>query len=98
VTGADAASGDDHVLDQVVSVLGEIVGEDVIEALEVGAATSLSADLELESIEFVVLGEKLLDRFGESVDFLAWSAKMELEELMELTVGDIADFVTSCAG
>lgn len=88
-------TGDDDVLDRVVAVLGEIVGEDVVEALEVGATTSLSADLELESIEFVVLAEKLQERFGDPVDFIAWSAKMDLEELMGLTVGEIADFVAS---
>lgn len=90
------AAGGDAVLADVIAVLGEIVGEEIVEALEVDAATSLSADLELESIEFVVLAEKLQDRFGEAVDFIAWSAKMDIEDLMGLTVGEIADFVASC--
>ncbi len=79
---------------QVLSeMIGEIIGEDYASEMTINMETSFAQDLELESIEFVALAEKLRDRFGESVDFVGWLANMELEQIIEITVGQVVNFV-----
>ncbi|HEV7760951.1 MAG TPA: hypothetical protein VGO78_18225, partial [Acidimicrobiales bacterium] len=51
--------------------------------------------LELESLEFVALAERLLDHYGGQVDFVAWLATMELDEIISLTVGSLVAFIVA---
>jgi acyl carrier protein len=51
--------------------------------------------LELESIEFVTLAEKITERYGDPVDLIDWLATKELDDLIALTVGEIVDFLAS---
>ena len=85
------------VLADIAEILLEVIGDDLLLAGEIGSDTSFDEDLELESIEFVALAEKLLERYGEQVDFVAWLAGMELEEIIALTVGQLVDFVVAAA-
>jgi len=85
-----------EVLGAVTEMIGSIVGEDYLLDLEVGMETSFDQDLELESIEFVALSEKLMERYGEQVDFITWLGDMELEEIMGLCVGQLVRHITSC--
>lgn len=94
-SGTVAGLDREQVLQDIIVALAVIVGEEVIEALEVNEETALSGDLELESIEFVVLAEKIQQKYGDAVDFISWSAKLELDELMDLTVGQVVEFVLS---
>ena len=57
--------------------------------------TSFGNDLELESIEFVALAEKLQARY-EKVDFVRWLSEKELEEIIELKVGDVVTYIDTC--
>jgi acyl carrier protein len=57
--------------------------------------TSFGSDLELESIEFVALAEKLQARY-EKVDFVRWLSEKELEEIIELKVGDVVTYIDTC--
>ncbi len=83
------------MLAAVGSMIVEIVGEDYLLDLEIGMATSFSEDLELESIEFVTLAEKLAERYGDAVDFVAWLADTELDDLIGMTVGTLVTFVAA---
>lgn len=87
---------DADVLAVVVRLVREVVGEAWIEELEIGRETSFGRDLELESIEFVALAERLQEVWGARVDFVGWLASMELEALIELTVGELVEHVESC--
>lgn len=89
-------SPDADVLAVVVRLVREVVGEAWIEEIEIGRQTSFGRDLELESIEFVALAERLQEVWGERVDFVGWLASMELEALIELTVGELVEHVESC--
>ncbi|ONK14106.1 phosphopantetheine-binding protein [Streptomyces sp. MP131-18] len=60
---------------------------------EIGMDTSLGEDLMLESIDLVALSERLADRYGERVNLAELIAGMELDELIELTVGRLVDHV-----
>ncbi|MGO9028567.1 MAG: acyl carrier protein [Acidimicrobiales bacterium] len=87
---------EEAVLATVIELIGEIIGEDYLEDIDVTMESTITEDLELESIEFVALAEKLRERYGDRVDFVDWIAGMELEEIIQLTVGQLVEFVVSC--
>ena len=84
------------VLDVVATLIGEVVGEDFLFDTPITMGTSFSEDLELESIEFVALSERLQQHYGDTVDFVVWISEMELREIMGLTVGQLVEYITSC--
>jgi acyl carrier protein len=83
----------DAVLAEVDRMLAEVIGDDLLLDGPLTMETSFDGDLQLESIEFVALAEKLLETYGERVDFVAWMADMELDDIIALTVGQLVDFV-----
>ena len=92
---ASAPPTSDEVLAEVRSVLVEVIGDDFLLDTEIELDTSFNEDLELESIEFVALSERLLERYGSQVDFVAWMAEMDLDEIIALTVGELVDFIVT---
>ncbi len=86
----------ERILEDVAGLVREVVGEAWIETADIGMETAFGADLELESIEFVALGERLSAHFGPEVDFVGWLSGMELDEILALRVGDLVDFIASC--
>jgi acyl carrier protein len=85
----------DQVLTSFANLLREIIGESWVNDLDINRDTSFSTDLELESIEFVALAEKLQETYGSKVDFANWLADKELDQIIGLTVGDVVDFITA---
>ncbi len=82
-----------RVLRDVTEILAGVVGEEWVEETPITYATTFSRDLEVESIELVVLFEKLRERYGEGMDFPEWLTGMDMEAVMNLTVGDLVDFI-----
>ncbi|MUN36027.1 acyl carrier protein [Actinomadura litoris] len=76
------------VLDEVVRMLTEVVGEDFLLDVEVGPDTTFGDELALESIEFVALVELLRERYT-GVDFPAFIAALDIDRIVGLTVGDV---------
>jgi acyl carrier protein len=85
----------DDALTQVVRMLAEVVGEDFLLDVEIGRDTTFNEDLGLESIEFVALADKLRDHYGDGVDLAAFIAGMDIDEIMDLTVGDLVDHIAA---
>ena len=85
-----------EILTAVVNSIREVVGEEWINDEEIGLSTSFGDDLELESIEFVALAEQLQSHYGEKLDFVAWLSSKQLDEIIELTVGDVVEFIEEC--
>jgi acyl carrier protein len=86
-----------EVVAALTEMLGEVIGEDELAMLdEITLETSFNEDLELESIEFVALAELLMGHYGERVDFVAWIADMELEQIIEMQVGELVAFIVTC--
>ena len=83
----------ESVLAELDRILTEVIGDDLLLDGPLSMETSFDADLQLESIEFVALAEQLLETYGEQVDFVAWMAAMELDDIIGLTVGQVVDFV-----
>jgi acyl carrier protein len=85
----------DEVLATVARLIREVIDEPWIEELPITMDTSLS-DLEMESIEFVALAEKIRSRFGNEAEFIAWLGEMELDEIIGLRVGQLVEFICQC--
>jgi acyl carrier protein len=88
----------DHVtdvLEVVQDMLVDVIGPEYLIDLSIGLDTSFDEDLELESLEFVALAERLLQHYGGQVDFVAWLATMELDEIISLGVGDLVAFIVA---
>jgi acyl carrier protein len=86
----------DQILVEVRAMLTEIIGKEYALGLDIGMDTSFDADLELESIEFVKLSAMLTEQYGDRVDFVAYLATKELDEIIELTVGQVITHIASC--
>ena len=86
----------DEILKAVEQALVEIAGDEILIAGPISLSTSFNGDLELESIEFVALAEKLQQRFGERVDFVGWISGKELDQIIQLSVGELVEFIRSC--
>lgn len=85
------------VLADLEQILVDVIGDDLLLDGPLTMDTSFDQDLQLESIEFVALSERLLETYGEQVDFVGWLAEMELDDIIALTVGQLVDFVATHA-
>src|SRR6266545_6744188 len=93
VTTPNGDTSPDHILATVSRLVAEVIGEGYDLDLEITRDTSFSDDIELESIEFVALGEMLLDVYGDRVDLVAWFGELDVDQIIGLTVGQLVDFV-----
>ena len=75
---------------EIVELLRQVTGEDDAWAAAVTPTTRVDTDLFIDSLELVVLSDKMRQVYGEQVDLAAYVAGLELPELIELTVGDLA--------
>jgi acyl carrier protein len=83
----------DEILMKVIDVIRQAIGEDWIREYEIDVDTRFNDDLELESIEFVTVANGLEKQFGGDVRFIDWISRKSFDELITLTVGDVAQFV-----
>jgi len=92
--GLNMAESKDPILEQVIGIIRKAVNEDWIQDYDIDADTSFNDDLELESIEFVGIAEKLQEHYGKDISFIDWLSSMKLDQIIALTVGDLARFVS----
>jgi len=83
----------DPIVATISEILVEVIGDEFLLDVEVTMATTFSHDLELESIEFVAMAEKLQERYAGRVDFTAFLAGLEIDEILALSVGQLATHV-----
>jgi acyl carrier protein len=86
----------DAVLAVVASKLREVIGEDWATDITIDMDTLFNGELELESIEFVALGEQLTTCYGPQLDFARWLSSMELDQIIGLRVGQLVDYIVEC--
>ena len=90
----------DHVRSEitpaVIGLIDDIVGGIDLLGIEVTAATRFHEDLQLESIDLVTLAGMLTDLYGPQVNLAAHLAEMDLDDVIDMTIGDIVDYVVSC--
>ncbi len=85
-----------EILSRLAAIIRETIDEEWVREIPITLDTSFSADLELESIEFVALAERLREEYGARVDFACWLAEKELGEIIGLRVGEVVDFIGAC--
>jgi acyl carrier protein len=85
----------DEVRATVEEAIVDVVGRPYWEECEGGLQSTFAEDIELESMEVMEIAERLIDHYAGRVDFVAWFSDMELEDMIELTVGDVVDFVVT---
>ena len=86
----------EQILRTVEKLVLEVAGDELLLDGPMTMTTSFNADLELESIEFVALAEKLQAHYGSAVDFVGWISQKELDQIIALTVGELVEFIASC--
>ncbi len=85
-----------RVLGEVAALLRDIIGEEYVIDLEIGMETSFNTDLELESIEFVTLADRMRERYGDMVDFVGFLAGMGVDEVINMKVGQVVSYIADC--
>ena len=85
----------DDVHRTVEEAIVAVVGRWYYDECQVGLDSTFAEDIELESMEVMEIAERLIETYEGRVDFVAWFSGMELEELVELTVGDVVRFIVS---
>lgn len=86
----------DQILAEIRAMLTEIIGDEYALSLDITMDTSLERDLELESIEFVKLATRLTERYGDRINLVEFLATKEINEIIEMTVGDLVTYIANC--
>ena len=81
------------VLDEVVRILTEVVGEDFLLDIEITPETTFSDDLALESIEVVALAGKLQEHYGERVNLASLISDMDINDIIAMNVGKLVSYI-----
>jgi acyl carrier protein len=89
-------ASEDAVLAYMRQHLGAVIGDPELLHTDITMDTTFGGDLELESIEFVALADRLRTEFGERVNFVAFLAKKQVDDMVSLRVGDVVRYVASC--
>jgi acyl carrier protein len=93
VTVEAQAATEEAVLEVVRTMIVAVVGEDYLLDMEIDMETSFEDDLEMESIEFVKLGARLTEHYGGAIDFAAFLADKDLDEIIEMRVGTVVTYI-----
>jgi acyl carrier protein len=83
----------DAVLSEIGEMLRTVLDEAGVDDVDITMASSFHDDLELESIDLVVLAGLLAQRYGEQVNLAEFLAEMSLDEVIGLRVGRLVEFV-----
>lgn len=83
-----------EVHENLITTIIDVVGQEFYEECEVTLESTFAEDIELESMEMMEIADKMIQTYDGRVDFVAWFANMELDEIIELTVGQVVDFIT----
>ncbi|MFF7366208.1 acyl carrier protein [Streptomyces tricolor] len=83
----------DTVLADVAGMLRTVLAEYGDDDVAIGMSTTFNRDLELESIDLVTLAGLLEERYGQRVNLAEFVAGMEFEEIIDLTVGRLVEYV-----
>ncbi|GAA4473191.1 acyl carrier protein [Phytohabitans houttuyneae] len=78
---------------ELAGMLRHVTGEDERWAAAVTPQSRLEDDLRLESVEVAALGAAMHARWG--VDLPGYLAGLDLDQLVDLTVGDLAGLVAA---
>jgi acyl carrier protein len=90
-----AAPTTETVLADLTVMLREVL--DGYEIGEITPDTLFGEDLEMESIDLVALGGLLAERYGDRVNFAEFIAGLDLDEIIDLSVGRLTGYIVTAA-
>lgn len=73
--------------------ISEIIGPDIVEELDITKDSTFAKDMEMDSIEIVAFAEKVKAKFGNEIDFAGWLSAMNLDQLVNLSLNDIINYI-----
>ncbi|MDR2975206.1 MAG: phosphopantetheine-binding protein [Propionibacteriaceae bacterium] len=73
--------------------LSEVLGADVVAVMPITQQTKALADLGLSSLDMLRLVEAIDQRYPVAEPLVMWIASMPIQQMGELTVGDIVGFI-----
>jgi acyl carrier protein len=82
--------------DDVAEALAAATGDESLLSTGISAATRLEGDLRLDSLDLAALSELLRERHGSAVDLAGYVAALDIDQIIGLTVADVAAYVTGC--
>ena len=82
--------------DDMAGALAAATGDESLLSIGINAATRLEGDLFLDSLDLAALGALLRDRYGTAVDLVGYVAGLDIDQIIGLTVADVAAYVTGC--
>lgn len=82
--------------DDMAEALAAATGDESLLSAGLNAATRLEGDLCLDSLDLAALSVLLRDRYGSAVDLTGYVAGLDIDQLIGLTVADVAAYVTGC--
>ncbi|MFE2431783.1 phosphopantetheine-binding protein [Streptomyces sp. NPDC059373] len=77
-------------------MLRAMLDEYGLDDTEITLETRFTEDLELESIDLVTLAGSLEARWGRQVNFAEFVAGLDLDEIIDLSVGRLVEYVAGC--
>ncbi len=87
----------ESVFTAIIATIRATIAEDWVGAYPFTADTRFNRDLEIESIEFVKIADAIQTHFGRDLDILGWLAGKTIDELIGLSVGELAAHIHSAA-
>jgi acyl carrier protein len=84
------------VLAEIAGMLRAMLDEYGLDDTEITMETRFTEDLELESIDLVTLAGSLEARWGRQVNFAEFVAGLDLDEIIDLRVGRLVEYVAGC--
>jgi acyl carrier protein len=71
-----------------------VIGQDAVEVLQITPSTRLFRDLDLDSIQFMQIAEKVQTHYGvDSAYVMERASQFPTRQLLKLTVGDLVDLI-----
>jgi acyl carrier protein len=87
------------ILAEVGKIVVDVVGIEYLGDVEITMKTVFESDLGFESIDIVVLAERLKERYGDRLRLEQWWKALlakEITDAAQVSVGDLVDFVVVC--
>jgi len=85
------------LFEELKGYIADIIGHDIVEELDVTKDSNFTRDLEMDSIEIVAFAEKVKAKYGDGLDFAGWLSTMTLDELINLKIEDIINFIVDAS-
>jgi acyl carrier protein len=91
-----AKMNSDEIFDLMKQFITEVIGAEFVEEMDITPESSFTKDLDMDSIEIVSFSEKIKAHFGNQIDFTGWLSSMDLDQLINLNLGMIINYIHEC--